>query len=313
VFSSPRRGHVRTAARCGWAPALAPLGPSGRRRGRPRREQGRQADVVEVAALECLEALAQLLTDPRRGRLRELPEPRLLAQRLDVAHRARSRSPSPAPSESAAPPARAAGAATSTQTTERCPPSGPPRALTLAVRREAHPTGLIHGATEFSAPTHRGDRRPGIGQRCGSDRAGRRMRARTLGHVPRAGRRGHRLRRPSGGPRARPGTPRRHGCRSRADLRFGMDDSAGQPGRVLWHSTRSLDAVGLQGPERDPRGGLECWPRDVRSAGLHAVQGGEARLAAISPISGRSARSERWRAPHSPSKLRHQCEGPRHR
>ena len=33
------------------------------------------------------------------------------------------------------------------------PSERPPRALTLAFRREAHPTSLIHGATEFSAPT----------------------------------------------------------------------------------------------------------------------------------------------------------------
>jgi hypothetical protein len=32
-------------------------------------------DLVEVAALERLEALAQLLADPRRGRLRDFPSP----------------------------------------------------------------------------------------------------------------------------------------------------------------------------------------------------------------------------------------------
>jgi hypothetical protein len=37
--------------------------------------------------LNALEALAQLLADARGGRLRQLPEPGLLAQRLDVAHR----------------------------------------------------------------------------------------------------------------------------------------------------------------------------------------------------------------------------------
>jgi Transposase, Mutator family len=42
---------------------------------------------IEVAALELLEALAQLLAQQRGGRLRQLPEPRLLTQRLDVAHR----------------------------------------------------------------------------------------------------------------------------------------------------------------------------------------------------------------------------------
>src|SRR5919206_2166024 len=50
-------------------------------------EERRQLDVVEVAAPKLLEALAQLLTDARRGRLRELPEPGPLAERLDVAHR----------------------------------------------------------------------------------------------------------------------------------------------------------------------------------------------------------------------------------
>jgi hypothetical protein len=44
-------------------------------------------DVVEIAALEPLKALAQLLADPWRGRPRQLPEPGLLAQRLDIAHR----------------------------------------------------------------------------------------------------------------------------------------------------------------------------------------------------------------------------------
>jgi hypothetical protein len=50
-------------------------------------EQRHQLDVVEVAALELLEALPQLGADPLRGRLRHLPQPGLLAQRLDVAHR----------------------------------------------------------------------------------------------------------------------------------------------------------------------------------------------------------------------------------
>src|SRR5215216_7964958 len=50
-------------------------------------EERREADLVERAALERLEALAQLRADPRRGRLRELAEPGLLQERLDVAHR----------------------------------------------------------------------------------------------------------------------------------------------------------------------------------------------------------------------------------
>jgi hypothetical protein len=50
-------------------------------------EQCGQVDVVEVAALEGLKALTELLTNPRGGRLRELPEACLIAQRLDVAHR----------------------------------------------------------------------------------------------------------------------------------------------------------------------------------------------------------------------------------
>ena len=40
--------------------------------------------VVEVAALERLKALPELAADARRGRLRELPEPGLRAERLDV-------------------------------------------------------------------------------------------------------------------------------------------------------------------------------------------------------------------------------------
>ena len=50
-------------------------------------EERRETDLVEVAALEGLEALAKLLADPRGGRLRQLAEPGLLAERLDVAHR----------------------------------------------------------------------------------------------------------------------------------------------------------------------------------------------------------------------------------
>ena len=50
-------------------------------------EQRRQVDVVEVAAPERRKALTQLRADPGRGRLRQLAEPGLLAQRLDVAHR----------------------------------------------------------------------------------------------------------------------------------------------------------------------------------------------------------------------------------
>src|SRR4029450_12711948 len=47
-------------------------------------EQRRQLDVVEVAALEPLEALPELAADPLGGRLRELPQPGLRAQRLDI-------------------------------------------------------------------------------------------------------------------------------------------------------------------------------------------------------------------------------------
>jgi hypothetical protein len=49
-------------------------------------KQRHEVNVVEVAAFERLIALAQLLAHPRGGRLRQLPQPRLLAQRLDVAH-----------------------------------------------------------------------------------------------------------------------------------------------------------------------------------------------------------------------------------
>jgi hypothetical protein len=64
---------------------LGPLGADGEKD--RVEEQRRQPDVVEVAALELLEALAQLLADPLSGRLRQLPQPGLLGQRLDVAHR----------------------------------------------------------------------------------------------------------------------------------------------------------------------------------------------------------------------------------
>src|ERR671915_1473818 len=50
-------------------------------------EQRRQLDLVKVAALELLEALPEHLADALSGRLRELPQPRLFAERLDVAHR----------------------------------------------------------------------------------------------------------------------------------------------------------------------------------------------------------------------------------
>jgi len=50
-------------------------------------EQRRHLDVVEVAALELLKALPELAAKPLGGRFRQLPEPCLLAQRLDVAHR----------------------------------------------------------------------------------------------------------------------------------------------------------------------------------------------------------------------------------
>jgi hypothetical protein len=64
---------------------LGPSGADGQERGVE--EQCRQADLVEVAAPERLKAFAQLAADPRGGRLRELPEPGPVAQRLDVAHR----------------------------------------------------------------------------------------------------------------------------------------------------------------------------------------------------------------------------------
>jgi hypothetical protein len=58
------------------------LGPVRAHRKEDRVEEQRdQADVVEVAALERLEALPQLGADPLGGRLRQLPQPRLLAQR----------------------------------------------------------------------------------------------------------------------------------------------------------------------------------------------------------------------------------------
>ncbi len=43
-------------------------------------EHGHQPGVIDASALERLKALPQLLTDPRRGRLRELAQPSLLAQ-----------------------------------------------------------------------------------------------------------------------------------------------------------------------------------------------------------------------------------------
>jgi hypothetical protein len=64
------------------------LGPSGTDREKHGvQEQGCEVDVVAIAAPERFEALAQRGADPRGGRLRQLPEPGLLAQRLDVAHR----------------------------------------------------------------------------------------------------------------------------------------------------------------------------------------------------------------------------------
>src|SRR2546430_2670879 len=50
-------------------------------------KQRHEVDAVEVAALERLVAFAQLLAHSGGGRLREFPEPGLLAQRLHVAHR----------------------------------------------------------------------------------------------------------------------------------------------------------------------------------------------------------------------------------
>ena len=43
-------------------------------------------DVIEIAALERSEPVTQFAADPCGGRLRQLPEPGLLAQRLDIAH-----------------------------------------------------------------------------------------------------------------------------------------------------------------------------------------------------------------------------------
>jgi hypothetical protein len=60
----------------------ADFGPLGRTEMKGRVEKQRQA-----AALERREAVFELLADPRRGRLRQLAESGLLAQRLDVAHR----------------------------------------------------------------------------------------------------------------------------------------------------------------------------------------------------------------------------------
>jgi hypothetical protein len=51
------------------------------------REQRRDLDAVEAAAPELLKAFPELAADARGGRLGELAEPGLLAQRLDVAHR----------------------------------------------------------------------------------------------------------------------------------------------------------------------------------------------------------------------------------
>ena len=51
------------------------------------KDWGDQPDLVEIAAAERLEAFLELLTHPGGRRLRELPEPYLLAQRLDIAHR----------------------------------------------------------------------------------------------------------------------------------------------------------------------------------------------------------------------------------
>ena len=50
-------------------------------------EQHDQLDVVERAATERFEPLVQLRADPRDRRPGRLPEPGLLAQRLDVTHR----------------------------------------------------------------------------------------------------------------------------------------------------------------------------------------------------------------------------------
>jgi len=51
------------------------------------RNRATQPELVEIAPAEALEAFLQLLADPRHRRLRQLPQPRLSAQRLDIAHR----------------------------------------------------------------------------------------------------------------------------------------------------------------------------------------------------------------------------------
>jgi hypothetical protein len=50
-------------------------------------EEADQPQLGEVALAESAEALAQLAAEPGGGRLRHLPQPCLLAQRLDVPHR----------------------------------------------------------------------------------------------------------------------------------------------------------------------------------------------------------------------------------
>ena len=75
-------GQEHALALFGEAPGdkHALLGPIGANRQEDRvQEQRGQVDVVEVAALEGLKALAELLTDPRGGGLRELPEACLIA------------------------------------------------------------------------------------------------------------------------------------------------------------------------------------------------------------------------------------------
>jgi hypothetical protein len=51
------------------------------------KKQNDRLDLVQVIATELCKALVQRLADHRHGRLRRPPEPSLLTQRLDVAHR----------------------------------------------------------------------------------------------------------------------------------------------------------------------------------------------------------------------------------
>jgi hypothetical protein len=77
-----RHGEQHPLAVLGEPPSdldafLGSVGPHGDEGGIE--EQGGQADVVEVTTLERFKALLELLAHPRGGRLRQLPQPRLLA------------------------------------------------------------------------------------------------------------------------------------------------------------------------------------------------------------------------------------------